>query len=339
MALGLSRLFGLNPTQTTVLLAFSALPTASTCYVLAAPHGLQRAVCGGLGHAVPPWLACSVCRLRWACCAADASALNSLAQPANQATNGSGSRPRTKPLALAPPHRCARHATPRPSAKPHALQNPRAVDASALPAAKARLRSQRAWPMRRMALPSVRRKNSASLQAIRSAMRPAPKPSRDCQSGKGLSCANLFQGQASWQSSQTVDAVANQRTQRLVNRPGMLESSDKKCSAARPTCRARRWPGWGTGPCRAVHWPQCADVAGVSGRAQVHKQLAPEKTSNPPRGSAPACVCLANPTPLRVASSASMTGAESVNTRWPKGPIASAMRSCSFCRRERKTLW
>ena len=38
-AWGLSHLFGLSPLQTTVLLAFSALPTASTCYVLAARMG------------------------------------------------------------------------------------------------------------------------------------------------------------------------------------------------------------------------------------------------------------------------------------------------------------
>ncbi|MFM2050568.1 MAG: hypothetical protein RL682_1059 [Pseudomonadota bacterium] len=38
-AWGFSHLFGLSPLQTTVLLAFSALPTASTCYVLAARMG------------------------------------------------------------------------------------------------------------------------------------------------------------------------------------------------------------------------------------------------------------------------------------------------------------
>ena len=38
-ALALGRLFGLTPVQSTVLLAFSALPTASSCYVLAARMG------------------------------------------------------------------------------------------------------------------------------------------------------------------------------------------------------------------------------------------------------------------------------------------------------------
>lgn len=48
MALGMSLLFGLNPTQSTVLLAFSALPTASTCYVLAARMGYNGPYVAGL---------------------------------------------------------------------------------------------------------------------------------------------------------------------------------------------------------------------------------------------------------------------------------------------------
>lgn len=48
MALGLSFVFGLNPTQTTILLAFSALPTAATCYVLAARMGYNGPYVAGL---------------------------------------------------------------------------------------------------------------------------------------------------------------------------------------------------------------------------------------------------------------------------------------------------
>jgi predicted permease len=48
VALGMSQLFGLNPVQTTVLLAFSALPTASTCYVLAARMGYNGPYVAGL---------------------------------------------------------------------------------------------------------------------------------------------------------------------------------------------------------------------------------------------------------------------------------------------------
>jgi malonate transporter and related proteins len=48
VALGMSHLFSLSPVQTTVLLAFSALPTASTCYVLAARMGYNGPYVAGL---------------------------------------------------------------------------------------------------------------------------------------------------------------------------------------------------------------------------------------------------------------------------------------------------
>lgn len=48
LAWGLARLFRLDAVQTTVLLAFSALPTASSCYVLAARMGYNGAYVAGL---------------------------------------------------------------------------------------------------------------------------------------------------------------------------------------------------------------------------------------------------------------------------------------------------
>lgn len=48
VALGFSRLFLLDLTQTTMLLAFSALPTASSCYVLAARMGYDGPYVAGL---------------------------------------------------------------------------------------------------------------------------------------------------------------------------------------------------------------------------------------------------------------------------------------------------
>jgi malonate transporter len=48
VAWGLARLFRLDPVQATVLLAFSALPTASSCYVLAARMGYNGAYVAGL---------------------------------------------------------------------------------------------------------------------------------------------------------------------------------------------------------------------------------------------------------------------------------------------------
>ena len=48
VAFVLARLFRLDPVQTTVLLAFSAVPTASSCYVLAARMGYNGAYVAGL---------------------------------------------------------------------------------------------------------------------------------------------------------------------------------------------------------------------------------------------------------------------------------------------------
>jgi len=48
IGLGMARLFQLDAVQTTVLLAFTALPTASTCYVLAARMGYNGPYVAGL---------------------------------------------------------------------------------------------------------------------------------------------------------------------------------------------------------------------------------------------------------------------------------------------------
>lgn len=48
VALGLARLLQLDSTQSVVLLAFSALPTASSAYVLASRMGYNGAYVGGL---------------------------------------------------------------------------------------------------------------------------------------------------------------------------------------------------------------------------------------------------------------------------------------------------
>jgi len=48
LAWGLGRAFGLNPVQATILLMFSALPTASSCYVLAARMGYDGAFVAAL---------------------------------------------------------------------------------------------------------------------------------------------------------------------------------------------------------------------------------------------------------------------------------------------------
>jgi len=48
VALGLAKAFSLSPVQTTILLAFSALPTASSAYVLAARMGYNGGYVAGL---------------------------------------------------------------------------------------------------------------------------------------------------------------------------------------------------------------------------------------------------------------------------------------------------
>jgi malonate transporter and related proteins len=48
MALGMIKLFHLQPTQATMLLVYSALPTASSCYVLATKMGYDGAFVAGL---------------------------------------------------------------------------------------------------------------------------------------------------------------------------------------------------------------------------------------------------------------------------------------------------
>ncbi len=48
IAFGLAKLLQLDPLQSTILLAFSALPTASTCYVLATKMGYDGAYVAGL---------------------------------------------------------------------------------------------------------------------------------------------------------------------------------------------------------------------------------------------------------------------------------------------------
>jgi malonate transporter len=48
LAFGIGRALHLNPIQTTILLAFSALPTASSSYVLAAKMGYDGSIVAGM---------------------------------------------------------------------------------------------------------------------------------------------------------------------------------------------------------------------------------------------------------------------------------------------------
>jgi len=48
VAMVIARLFGLSAVETTILLVFSALPTSSSCYVLATRMGYDGAYVAGL---------------------------------------------------------------------------------------------------------------------------------------------------------------------------------------------------------------------------------------------------------------------------------------------------
>jgi malonate transporter len=67
IAWGMAHCLQLDAVQTTVLLAFSALPTASTCYVLAARMGYNGPYVAGLVTLSTCW-AWPACHLRWGFC-------------------------------------------------------------------------------------------------------------------------------------------------------------------------------------------------------------------------------------------------------------------------------
>src|SRR5205085_1154775 len=76
------------------------------------------------------------------------------------------------------------------------------VARNAFPSPTAMFRSHLSCPIRRMALPSVNRRNSSSVHAKSFTSCAPESPSRSSKSGKALLRANLFHGQTSWQSSQ-----------------------------------------------------------------------------------------------------------------------------------------
>ena len=84
--------------------------------------------------------------------------------------------------------------------------------------------------------------------------------------------------------------------------------------------------------------PQCALSGSVKGKARSTK-ISPRKKVEPASRDSNSVCLPRQPRPLRLASSTSSTGAESVNTRCPNGPMRSANLSASFCNLVRNTLW
>jgi hypothetical protein len=202
----------LDTAQATMLLAFSALPTASSCYVLACAHGLQRRLCGGL-VTLSTLLGWPACRSRWACCARTrhngfaitvcrrALRLDTLADTINTAARGAQFAPFMPAIVIA----CQRSAQRMLAQARWGARMARQRWRSALPRATARrrLRSQRAWPMRRI---------GAALGAVQElGLAPVRNSVTSCwrrhalariESRQRAALAYLFQGHTSWQSSQ-----------------------------------------------------------------------------------------------------------------------------------------
>ncbi len=127
---------------------------------------------------------------------------------------------------------------------------------------------------------------------------------------------------------------------RRGTRPGSrpcARSSGTRCSDAHRARKGATIACVGQTSMQAMQLPQWSDTAALSGSATSTK-ISPRKNIEPASRSS-ASVCLPRqPMPLRAASSTSSTGAESVKTRWPNGPIESASRSASARRRWRRTL-
>ena len=196
VAIGLTAALALPPEQRAIVVLFAALPTASSAYVLAARmggdgassparHGVDAA-----RHGQHPALAGGLAR-----CAAVplGPAWRRQAPPR---------RLRQRPVDVLA-HQRARGIAARARS---AVGDARAIAGrarSALPSATARLRCQRSWPMRRIALPSVRAQELGLAPVPQLQQRRLGRTaSRTSKSGSGLRCAYLFHGHTSWQSSQ-----------------------------------------------------------------------------------------------------------------------------------------
>ena len=163
-------------------------------------HGLQRRLCRGAGHAVDLAGDAEPAVCAWAV---------ELRVPAASGTL----RPAPKPRARAPARWVCRT---RPAAR-------RATPASsawrkALPIATAMLRSQRSWPMRRIGLPSVRRRNSSSRPAEQLGQLPPGQALALVEVRQGAAPRELVPGADQLAVVAAVDAVAHQRPQFLGNR-------------------------------------------------------------------------------------------------------------------------
>ena len=178
--------------------------------------------------------------------------------------------------------------------------------------------------MRRIALPSVRAQELGLVpRPERRAASGASSAGRTSKSASGLRGRELVPGADELAVVAAVDAVADRGAELDRDRALVPRSSGTRCSAARRARygrddRLRR----ADRRCRRVQLPQWSATGGaVSGRATSTK-ISPRKNIEPASRSSTSVCLPRQPMPLRAASSTSSTGAESVKTRWPNGPIA-----------------
>ena len=258
-----------------IVVAFAALPTASSAYVLAARMGGHGAYVAGLVTL--------------------STLLGMLSVPLALAAHARAGQADSAPLGQRPVDVLAHQRAARRRAAPaSAARSPhRRVARSALPSATARLRCQRAWPMRRIALPSVRRRNSASLQAHSCSSVGAVQRVARVEVGQRRALRVLVPRADELAVVAAVDAVADQRPQLERDRPVVLDRQVGDAAPRIEPVRRRRWPASGRRRCRRCscrNAPRPAASAAAPGRRRSRRG----RTSTRRRATAPACACRAS---------------------------------------------
>ena len=186
VAIAFTSALALTPKEQSTVVLFAALPTSSSELRAGLADGRGGELRRRHRHGV------DAARHGQRAALAGAAAGDSLSAPASAGRWASAQSMCSRTSAVAPARRASSAATISGSGRAR----------SALPSATARLRCQRSWPMRRIALPSVARRKSSSLHAQSSSSVASAKAARPSKSASGLACAYLFHGQTSWQSSQ-----------------------------------------------------------------------------------------------------------------------------------------
>jgi hypothetical protein len=191
------------------------------------------------------------------------------------------------------------------------------------------LRSQRWWPMRRIALPARRVLKVSSLQAKRVVRGAASSPLRTPKSGSPMP-AKRFQGATQLAIVATVDAIADQGAQRCRGLRPAVRWSGRKCTSGRRPRRAPRWPGWDSS--QGNDGSHRSDRRSVCRGAAARWYRFRRENAMILCASATACACRARQRPIAPQIRFSSTGAESENARQAKDSVKCSA-AASRCRR------